>query len=220
MIFKERKTSKLKEIFKLEQTKMQESYELQMSKYLGKIQQIFQTLELVDSLEVHTNPPFVRLSLKHGHGLDQYVNLANFKEDYFVLFEVLGKNNQIASHYYLRQLNEFKKKGRKELLKLVSEKGKQIRLQEDKINQIMKQQLEKESRRKVLEKQVTSAWWEWNHLMEQLLMIKDILKEEFVKALSRWQDKMFSEEESPEERWIYHQYGQRMMKQAERIIGK
>lgn len=50
-------------------------------------------------------------------------------------------------------------------------------------------------------------------------MLEDMLKEEFVKLVSNWQEKLFAESASDEERWVYHQYCQIILKQAERIIG-
>jgi hypothetical protein len=217
-VFKDRKISKLKESFKLEQTEMLKFYEQQLTKLSERLHSVFSHFVPSKTIEFETNPPMVRLSLKHGQWLDQYVNPVNFREDYFIVHETLERNNQNVFHFYLRQLNDYKEVGKRELVQLLRAKEKQFKLQDEEIKVIQEQQAQQESHRMVLEEKAAKAWWEWNQLMENQLRVKEILKEEFVKAVSSWQEKFLSEDTSEEEQWVYHQYGQRMMKQAERII--
>ena len=78
---------------------------------------------------------------------------------------------------------------------------------------------QKQARMIELQDKLERAKREWEQDLLRPKLLDDILKEEFVKAVSGWQEKLFADDASDVERWAYHQYCQIILKQAERIIG-
>ncbi|WP_053363191.1 hypothetical protein [Bacillus sp. FJAT-27251] len=206
--FKDRKISRLRDSFKKEQEKMLQFYEQQIMNIWN-----------ADHTGPFTTPPVSRLSLKHGHGLDQYVNPLNFKKDYHNVLDTLKMNSRIAYEYYLNQLREDNEKRTLEMQKLLDlNEGKLRELLEVKAT-LTEQKILEESMKRELEDKLSRSWWEWNTLIQEQLERKEILMEEFVKTVSKLQGKLLAEETNAEERWAYHQYCQIMLMQGERIIG-
>jgi hypothetical protein len=206
--FKDRRVSRLRDSFKKEQEKMLQFYEQQIIKMWP-----------VDQTGALKNPPVGRLSLKHGHGLDQYVNHLNFKEDYNNVLDTLKRNSQLSYEYYLSQLREANEKRTLEMQKLLDLNEGQLRELLEVQASLTDKKMVEESMKRELDDKLSMSWWEWNSLIGKQFERKEILKEEFVKTVSKLQEKLLAEETNAEERWAYHQYCQIMLKQGERIIG-
>ncbi|MFS0634300.1 hypothetical protein AB1K84_00230 [Mesobacillus foraminis] len=214
--FKERKISKLKESFKQQETSMLDFYEEQAARVSILLKEILQDGFSLRAFD--TNPPIGRLALKHGKGLDQYLNLGNFEEDASIVRETLERNNETIFGYYTRQLNDYKEKGQKRLQE-------QLKVKEEKYEEAAKrgretQEQQEQYKHKILEaeEQLTEARSVYHHCLESIHNLDDLLKEEFAKAAASLQEKMLAENASDIERWACHNYSQRMLKQAERMM--
>ncbi|MFZ7944851.1 hypothetical protein [Neobacillus sp. 19] len=219
VVVKERKTSKLNKSFKEAEWEMTEFYREQLVEIARKIKQMLPDAAPSLLFDFQSTPPLIALSLKHGRGLDRYFVPKNFEEDYKILRDTLNENNTIVYNYYRDQLNHFKQKAKKELMQLSGGKKEHrcMVLKSIEEKQAEKTQIEKSMA--ALEEKLSRALWEWNHEMERPRKLDEILKEEFVKAVSEWQEKLFATETTDVERWVYHQYSQLILIQAERIIG-
>lgn len=215
--FKERKISRLKETFKLKETEMLEFYQEQIAKNSLFIKHLVQNVSS-SQVDFHTNPPIVRLSLKHGKGLDQYLNQGNFEEDYAIVRETLEKNNGIIFSYYESQLNRFKEKGIKEFKRIMKEKENEYELAVDRVNEKLERITQTENSIMDIQEKLARERKEYGLVLEQLHKLDEMLKAKFVDAVTKWKEKMLAEQATDAERWAYHNYCQRTLKQAERII--
>ncbi|WP_462411602.1 hypothetical protein [Neobacillus sp. Marseille-QA0830] len=218
VVFKHRKTSRLVESFHEVEREMKESYKQQLDEITKKFKQMRSETASSAKIEFHANPPVVELSLNHGRGLDQYLLLKNFEEDYQIAQDTLNEQNTIVYDYYLSQVERVKQIGKQELMGLCDAKRahQQIALQD--AEETQKQRQQKEKTVAELQEKRTRVQSVCNRGLDQMLKLDEFLKEEFVEAVSKWQEKMFAEEATDVERWMYHQYCQVILKQAERII--
>lgn len=219
VVFKERKVSRLLESYQLVEMEMVDFYQKQLSHIWLLFTKSMQNISFNAKFDFETNPPVVDLSLKHGRGLDQYLKLGNFAEDYWVVQETLESNNTIVNEYYVNQINQFKKNSKDEIMRLIHEKNGYKRLAEEKVLELQEKINQMEKRLIELQEKLVSVKSEWEENRLRPKVLEEMLKEEFVKTVSRWQEKLFAECASDEERWVYHQYCQIILKQAERIIG-
>ncbi|WP_342433426.1 hypothetical protein [Neobacillus sp. FSL H8-0543] len=219
VIFKERKISKLMESFQLVEMEMLDFYQKQLSDIWLQFTRRMKNIDSTIRFDFTTNPPILGLSLKHGRGLDQYLKLGNFEEDYQVTLDTLVSNNEIVFDYYVSQINQFKRNGKKEIKQLWSEKNEHKDVIDEKITEEMEKGIQREARIADLQRELERARRDWEQDLLRPQLLDDILKEEFVKAVSWWEEKLIDEDASDVERWAYHQYGQIILKQAERIIG-
>lgn len=219
VIFKERKISKLMENYHLAETEMLDFYQRQLSEVWLLLTRSMQNTSSTAKFDFEINPPVVDVSLKHGRGLDQYLKPGNFEEDYWLALGTLEWNNKIVYEYYMNQINQFQRNAKEELMQLWDRKNKQKRLADEKVLDLEEKNRQMEERILELKDQLDSAKQEWEQGLLRPKLLDDILKEEFVRAASGWQKKLLARDASDEERWTYHQYGQIILKQAERIIG-
>lgn len=219
VVFKERKISKLMENYQLVELDMLEFYQKQLSEIWLLLTRSMENISSTAKFDFETNPTIMGLSLKHGRGLDQYIKLGNFEEDFRIVQDTLVENNNIAFEYYLSQVNQFKINAKEDIMQQFNRKNEHKILAEEKLLELQEKKKQDGARILELQEKLGKAKrdWEQDSLRPQLL--EDILKEEFVKAVAKWQEKLFAEDTSDEERWTYHQYCQIILKQAERIIG-
>ncbi|MFC4801527.1 hypothetical protein ACFPA1_19535 [Neobacillus sp. GCM10023253] len=219
VVFKDRKTTRLIEGFNEVESEMAEFYRKQLDDNERKLARIFRDAAPETSYVFQSNPQASSLSLKHGRGLDQYIVLKNFEEDYRIVADTLDENNMLVYEYYINQLNHVKQIGKRDLLQQSAAKKEQHQMASEKAAELQEQKRQKELSLAALEEQLTRAIWEQNQELERLQNLDEFLKEEFVEAVSKWQVKLFGEQTPEVERWLYHQYSQLILKQAERIIG-
>ncbi|MEH6991466.1 hypothetical protein V7075_02015 [Neobacillus drentensis] len=219
VVFKERKISKLMESYHLVETEMLEFYQRQLSEVWLLLTRSMQNIASTAKFDFETDPPVVDVSLKHGRGLDQYLKPGNFEEDYWIALGTLEWNNKIVYEYYINQIHQFQRNAKEELMQLWDCKKEQKRLADEKVLELQEKNRQLEERMVELKGQLGRAKPEWEQGLQRPMLLDDILKEEFVRVVSGWQERLFAEDASDEERWAYHQYCQIILKQAERIIG-
>ncbi|MFJ5762384.1 hypothetical protein ACIQAA_25310 [Neobacillus sp. NPDC093182] len=219
VVFKERKVSKLLDGYEMVEADMLDFYQRQLSNSWLMFTKSMQNILPQAKFDVETNPPVVDVRLNHGRGLDQYLKAGNFEEDYWIVHDTLDWNNNSIYEYYENQINLFKKNSREEIMQLLDNKNEHKRLVEEKVQVLREQIQQKEKRFIELQDQLVRVKQECEQDMLRPKVLDDILKEEFVKTVSGWQEKLFSENATDEERWACHQYCQIILKQAERIIG-
>ena len=219
VIFKERKISKLIESYQIVEMEMLDYYERQLSNIWLLLTRSMENISSTAKFDFQTNPPLMSVSLNHGRGLDQYLKPGNFEEDYWIVLDTLERNNSIVYDYYASQIHQFITNCKDETVQLWTMKNEHKRLADENILELQEKKRKNAARLVELKDQLVRAkqGWEQDSLRPQLL--EDILKEEFVKAVAGWQEELFAENASDEERWVYHQYCQIILKQAERIIG-
>ncbi|MCQ6279344.1 hypothetical protein [Bacillus sp. EB600] len=219
VVFKERKKSKLMESFQMVEKEMLEFYKDQTEKNCQSLKQIIQRITPSATLDFQTDPPIEGLPLKHGRVLNQYLKRGTFEEDYSIVLDTLEKNNTIVYNYYFSQLNHFIQHCKKELLQLWNTKKEHYRLADDQVKEKLEQKRQKEASLIEIQEKLVWAKRERNQDLVHKRLLDEILKEEFVKAVDGWKEKMFSDRATDAERWAYHLYCQVILKQAERIIG-
>jgi hypothetical protein len=219
VVFKERRISKLTESYQMIEMEMLEFYQKQLSEIWLLLTRSMENISSTGKFDFETNPSVMGLSLKHGRGLDQYIKLANFEEDYWIVHDTLVENNQIVYDYYFNQINQFKTNAIEEITKLYNRKNEHMKAAEEQLLELRKKQKENEERFLELKTQLSKAKQEWEQVSLRPQLLEDILKEEFVKTVTGWQENLFAENARDEERWAYHQYCQIILKQAERMIG-
>ncbi|MEH7255064.1 hypothetical protein V7111_23415 [Neobacillus niacini] len=219
VVFKERKTSKLLQSFQMVEMEMIDFYQKQLSTFWLLLTRSMQNISSLVRFDFKTDPPLVDLSLNHGRGIDQYLKPGNFEEDYRIVLDTLERNNDITYDYYVSQINQFKRNGKKEIMQQWTLKNKHKKLADENLLEQQEKQQQKEARMIELQVKLERAKQEWEQDILRPKLLDDILKEEFVKAVSGWQEKLFAEDAPDVERWVYHQYCQIILKQAERIIG-
>jgi hypothetical protein len=219
VVFKERRISKLVDSYQLIEMEMIDFYQKQLSEIWLLLTRSMENISSTAKFDFEINHPVSALSLKHGRGLDQYIKLGNFEEDYWIVHDTLVENNQMVYEYYGNQINQFKTNAKEEIMQLFNRKNEHKGLAEQKLLELREKKKQNDARFLELQNQLGKAkqGWEQDSLRPQLL--EDILKEEFVKTVAKWQEKLFAEDTSDEERWVYHQYCQIILKQAERMIG-
>ncbi|WHY00249.1 hypothetical protein [Neobacillus sp. DY30] len=219
VVFKERKISKLVESYQMVEMELVDFYQRQLSTIWVLLSRSMENIDSAAKVDFKMDPPQVGLSLKHGRGLDQYIKLGNFEEDFRIVLETLIENNDIVYGYYESQVNQFKEKGIEDIKLLWTQKIEHKRQAEENLHELQEQRKINEKRMLELQDELGSEEIERNQELLEPKLLDDMLKEEFVKTVSRWQDKLFAENASDEERWVYHHYCQLILKQAERIIG-
>ncbi len=219
VVFKERKTSKLLESFQMAELEMLDFYQKRLADTWLLLTRSMQSISSTVRFDFKTDPPLVDLVLNHGRGLDQYLKLGNFEEDYQIVLDTLARNNDIIYDYYVSQINQFKTNGKKEIMQLSTLKDEHKKLADENLLAEQEKQKQKQARKIELQDKWERAKREWDEDLLRPKLLDDILKEEFVKAVSGWQEKLYAEDASDVERWAYHQYCQIILKQAERIIG-
>jgi hypothetical protein len=219
VVFKERKVSRLLDSYQMVEMEMVDFYQKQLSNIWVLLSRSMQNIDSTAKFDFNTDPPIIDLSLKHGRGLDQYLKPGNFEEDYQTVVKTLAKNSDIVYDYYLSQVNQFKQDSIEEIMRLWTRKNEHKRLAEENLIELQEKKEQKEARILELQDLLGRAKSEWEKDMLRPKVLDDILKEEFVQTVTGWQEKLFSENVSDEERWAYHQYCQIILKQAERIIG-
>jgi hypothetical protein len=219
VVFKERKVSKLLEGYEMLESDMLDFYHRQLSNCWLMFKNSTENILPDAKFDVETNPPVIDVRLKHGRGLDQYLKVGNFEEDYRIVHDTLEMNNETVYEYYDNQITQFKKNSREEIMRLVDDKKEHKRLAEEQVQELQEHLQQKEKRLVELQNQLVRVKQEWEQDLLRPNVLDTMLKEEFVKTVSGWREKLFSEHASDEERWAYHQYCQIILKQAERIIG-
>lgn len=219
VVFKERKVSRLLESYQMVEMEMVDFYQKQLSNIWVLLTRSMQNIDSTAKFDIKTDPPIIDLSLKHGRGLDQYLKPGNFEEDYQIVVKTLAQNSDIVYEYYVSQVNQFKQNSKEEMMQLWTRKNEHKRLAEENLLELQEKKERKEAQIVELQDHLVIAKTEWEQDMLRPKVLEDILKEEFVKTVSGWQEKLFTENASDEERWMYHQYCQIILKQAERIIG-
>lgn len=219
VVFKERKVSKLLDGYEMVEADMLDFYQKQLSNCWLMFTKSMQNILPHAKFDVETNPPVVDVRLNHGRGLDQYLKSGNFEEDYWIVHDTLEMNNNSVYEYYDNQINQFKKNCREEILRLVDNKNEDKRLAEEQVQELQEHIRQKERRFVELQDQLVRVKQEWEQDLLRPHVLDEFLKEGFVRTVSDWQEKLFAKNASDEERWMYHQYCQIILKQAERIIG-
>ncbi|MFP7298984.1 hypothetical protein [Neobacillus niacini] len=219
VVFKERKTSKLLESFQLVESEMLDFYQRQLSNAWLLLTRSMQNITSSAKFDFETTPPLVDVSLKHGRGLDQYIKPGNFEEDFWIVLETLESNNSVVYDYYLNQIRQFQRNTLEEIKQLYDSKSEHKRAADEKMLDLQEKNLQMENRMAELKEQLSRVKPELEQARLRPKQLEDILKEEFVRTVSLWQERLFAEDASDEERWVYHQYCQIILKQAERIIG-
>jgi hypothetical protein len=219
VVFKERRISKLMESYQMMEMEMLDFYQRQLSNIWLVLTRSMENISSAGKFDFETNPSVMGLSLKHGRGLDQYIKLANFEEDYWIVHDTLVENNQIVYDYYFNQINQFKSNAIEEITQLYNRKNEHLKEAEEKLLELRKKKKQDDARFLELNEQLRKAKQGWEQVSLRPQLLEDILKEEFVKTVTGWQEKLFAENAADEERWAYHQYCQIILKQAERMIG-
>lgn len=216
--FKDRKTDKLIETFDFLELDMLSYYEKQMSQLMRKIKNVMVSVDETPRLDLRNTPPIIQLALKHEGLTNQYYLLKNYDEDFSIVRETLSTNNVTIYEYYQKQFNRMKENCSQFLKELLQTKENYYRFAEEKVKEKKAMILDKENVKKDVMEKLDHATKELNQDLERPLKLDEILKTEFVKAVSELQTKLLSPVVSDAERWAYHQYSQIMLKQAERII--
>jgi hypothetical protein len=219
VVFKERRISKLMESYQMMEMEMLDFYQKQLSEIWLLLTRSMENISSTGKFDFETNPSVMELSLKHGRGLDQYIKLGNFEEDYWIVHDTLVENNQTVYDYYFNQINQFKTNAIEEITKLYNRKNEHMVAAEQQLLELRKKKKQDDARFLELKTQLSKAKQEWEQVSLRPQLLEDILKEEFVKTVTGWQEKLFAENARDEERWAYHQYCQIILKQAERMIG-
>jgi hypothetical protein len=219
VVFKERRISKLMESYQLVEMEMIDFYQKQLSEIWLLLTRSMENLSSTAKFDFETNPSLMGLSLKHGRGLDHYIKLGNFEEDFRIVHDTLVGNNKSVYEYYFNQINQFQMNVKAEIMQLFNRKNEHKLLAEEKLLELREKKKQNDARFLELKDQLGKAKQEWEQDSLRPQLLEDILKEEFVSAVAGWQEKLFAEDTSDEERWVYHQYCQIILKQAERIIG-
>jgi hypothetical protein len=219
VVFKERKISKLMENYHLVETEMLEFYQRQLSNIWLLLTRSMEDISSTAKFDFETNPPVVDVSLMHGRGLDQYLNTGNFEEDYWIVLGTLEWNNSIVYDYYINQINQFQRNAKEEIMQLWDRKNEQKHLADEKVLELQEKNLQSEERMIELKGQLRRTKPELEQGLLRPKLLDEILKEEFVRVVSGWQERLLARDATDEERWAYHQYCQIILKQAERIIG-
>ncbi|WP_419955321.1 hypothetical protein ACN6MT_07185 [Neobacillus niacini] len=219
VIFKERKISKLLEIYQMVEMELVDFYQRQLSAIWVLLSRSMQNIDSTIKFDFKMDPAFIGLSLKHGRGLDQYLKSGNFEEDFQIVLDTLVRNNDIVYQYYVSQVNQFKLQGIKEINQLWTRKNEHKSLAEENLCELQGKREQNKTRLQELQDELAREKLQWDQEMLEPKLLDDLLKREFVKTVSHWQERLFAEDTSDEERWIYHQYCQVILKQAERIIG-
>jgi hypothetical protein len=219
VVFKERRISKLMESYQMMEMEMLDFYQRQLSNIWLVLTRSMENISSAGKFDFETNPSVMGLSLKHGRGLDQYIKLANFEEDYWIVHDTLVENNQIVYDYYFNQINQFKSNAIEEITQLYNRKNEHLKEAEEKLLELRKKKKQDDAGFLELNEQLRKAKQGWEQVSLRPQLLEDILKEEFVKTVTGWQEKLFAENAADEERWAYHQYCQIILKQAERMIG-
>jgi hypothetical protein len=219
VVFKERRISKLMESYQQVEMEMLEFYQKQLSEIWLLLTRSMENTSSTAKFDFEINPPIMGLGLKHGRGLDHYIKLGNFEEDFRIVHDTLAGNNNSVYEYYFNQINQFQLNAKAEIMQLFNRKNEHRLLAEEKLLELREKKKQNDARFLELEDELGKARLEWEQDSLRPQVLEDILKEEFVKAVAWWQEKLFARDTSDEERWIYHQYCQIILKQAERIIG-
>jgi hypothetical protein len=219
VIFKERKISKLMESYQMVEMEMLDFYQKQLSNIWLLLTRSMGNISSNTKFDFHTSPLLMSVSLNHGRGLDQYLKPGNFEEDYRIVLDTLERNNSIVYEYYVSQINQFITNCKDEMVQLWTMKNEHKRLADENVLELQEKKRKNAARLVELQDQLVWAKQEWEQDSLRPQLLEDILKEEFVKAVTCWQEKLFAENASDEERWAYHQYCQIILKQAERIMG-
>lgn len=218
VVFKERKVSKLLEAYEMVEGDMLDFYHRQLSNCWLMFKNSMENILPDAKFDVETNPPVVDVRLSHGRGLDQYLKVGNFEEDYWIVRDTLELNNHTVYEYYDNQITQFKKNSREEVMRLVDHKKEHRRLAEEQVKELQEHLQQMEKRFIEIQDQLVRVKQEWEQDMLRPKVLDTLLKEEFVKTVSCWREKLFSENATDEERWAYHQYCQIILKQVERVI--
>lgn len=205
--------------YQLVESDMLDFYQRQLAEAWLLLTRSMQNIPSAVKFDFVTNPPVEEVNLKHGRGLDQYLKPGNFDEDYWIALGTLEWNNSIVYEYYLNQINQFQRYAKEELMQLWDRMHEQKCLADEKVLELQVKNRQMKERMVELKDQVGRAKPEWEQDLLRPKLLEDILKEEFVRAVSGWQEKLLARDASDEERWAYHQYCQIILKQAERIIG-
>lgn len=217
VIFKDRKTDKLIDTYHLLELAMLQHYEKQMRQLVKSLETVMDNLDR--NLDFETTPSISGLALKHGRLSNQYLLYRNFEEDFSIVEETLDDNHKTIHQYYQQQIQHMVKQGKQAFNDLLESKHSLYRVAEEEV-EAKKQKLElNKQEMKELQEKLDQAIWEWNPILERSRQLEEILKEEFVKAVTALQTPMLSPDVSDSEKWAYHQYSQILLKQAERIIG-
>lgn len=219
VIFKERRISKLMESYQMVEMEMLDYYEKQLSNIWLLLTRSMENISSTAKFNFNTHPPLISVSLNHGRGLDQYLKPGNFEEDYRIVLDTLERNNSIVYDYYVSQINQFITNCKDEMVQLWTMKNEHKRLADENVLELQEKKRKNAARLVELQDQLVWAKQEWKQDSLRPKLLDDFFKEEFVKAVTCWQEKLFAENASDEERWVYHQYCQIILKQAERIIG-
>jgi hypothetical protein len=219
VVFKERKISRLLGSYQLVEMEMLDFYQKQLSSIWLLLTNSMENISSTAKVNFNTNPSVTSVSLNHGRGLDQYLKPGNFEEDFGIVLDTLERNNTIVYDYYQSQINQIISNGKNEIMQRWTMKNEHKRLADENLLELQENKRQKKERILELQDQLVRAKQEWEQSLLRQKLLEDILKEEFVKAVTCWQEKLFSEQSSDEEKWVYHQYCQLILKQAERIIG-
>jgi hypothetical protein len=219
VVFKERKVSRLLDSNKEVEMEMLDFYQKQLSHIWLLFTKSMQNISSNAKFDFETNPPVVAVSLKHGRGLDHYIKVGNFEEDYWIVHDTLEWNNNTVYEYYDNQIDQFKKNSKEVIMRFIHDKNGHKQLAEEKVLELHEKISQKKNHLLGIQDKLGRAKSEWEQNRLRPKVLDDMLKEEFVKTVSYWREKLFAENASDEERWAYHQYCQIILKQAERIIG-
>ncbi|MEH7274800.1 hypothetical protein [Neobacillus vireti] len=218
VVFKERKISRLMESYQNVEMDILDFYQRQLSSIWLVLTRSMENLPSTAKFDFNTQPPRTVLSLKHGRGLDQYIKPGNFEEDYKIVLDTLERNNAMVYDYYESQVNQFVQDSTDEITRLRTLANEQQRSANENILELQEKKRKKEARMIELQDRLSNAKQEWEQDSMRPQLLDDLLKEEFVKAVSGWQEKLLAENASDEERWVYHHYCQIILKQAEGIF--
>ncbi|MEH7491362.1 hypothetical protein [Neobacillus niacini] len=219
VVFKERKVSRLLESYQLVEMDIVDFYQRQLSHIWLLFTKCMQNISSNAKFDIETNPPVVVVSLKHGRGLDHYIKVGNFEEDYWIVHDTLEWNNNNVYEYYDNQIDQFKNNCKEEIMRLIHDKNGNKLLAEEKVLELQEKINQKEKHLLEIQDKLGRVKTEWEQNRLRPKVLDEMLKEEFVKTVSNWREKLFAENASDEERWAYRQYCQIILKQAERIIG-
>jgi hypothetical protein len=219
VIFKDRKTDKLIDMYNSLELAMLQHYEKQMRDLVKTMENVMLNVDLNPSLDFEATPFISGLELKHGGLSNQYLLYKNFEEDFSIVEETLEDNHKTIHQYYQQQINHMVKQCKQSLMDLLESKQNHHRAAEEEVEQKKQIIHMNKNELKDVKGKLDHLSRKWNQELEYPLQLDAILKEEFVKAVSELQTKVVSLEASDSEKWVYHQYSQIMLKQAERIIG-
>jgi seryl-tRNA synthetase len=217
VIFKERKTDKLIDTYHALELAMLQHYEQQMRQMVKALDKAM--LDVERNLDFETTPSISGLVLNHGGLSNQYLLYKNFEVDFSIVEETLEDNHKTIHQYYQLQIQHMMKQGKQALSDVWEAKQNHYRTAEKELEETKQKIDMNKEQLKDLQEKLDQAIWEWNPILDQALRLDEILKEEFVTAVSELEAQLLTPDLSVSEKWAYHQYGQIMLKQAERIIG-